>query len=228
MSFGSLNDLLIINSFEEEFDENIDISKIDFLFSKTFYSLKKEFPNLKDDEIQHIILLLCQEREKGIGDKVDLVVTAPPTFSYHTEKTENIVENILNSAESSITMTGYSITEYIDKFIDVIVNKSMKGVFVRLFINDIEKQEATDKIRRYSGKFLNIYSYQNNQDKMSALHAKVISIDKKLSLISSANLSYHWMSGNIEVGCKIESENLAKNMDNFFNQLIYQKIFKKI
>ena len=41
--------------------------------------------------------------------------------------------------------------------------------------------------------------------KMAALHAKLLVSDAKKSLVSSANLSYHGMQGNVEMGFLIES-----------------------
>lgn len=63
---------------------------------------------------------------------------------------------------------------------------------------------------------------------MSALHAKVLSVDGKSLLVSSANLSYHGMSGNIELGCYIESKRLANEMDELFKQLLFQRVFYQV
>ena len=63
---------------------------------------------------------------------------------------------------------------------------------------------------------------------MAALHAKVISVDGKQTLITSANLSYHGQQGNIEIGTLIESERVAKQIDNVMTQLIFRKIFKEV
>ena len=48
-----------------------------------------------------------------------------------------------------------------------------------------------------------IIDYSNENDKMAALHAKVISVDMGQTLITSANLSYHGQQGNIELGALI-------------------------
>ena len=63
---------------------------------------------------------------------------------------------------------------------------------------------------------------------MSALHAKVLSADGKRILVSSANLSYHGMSGNIEIGCLIDSEKIGKQIDNLFQQLYKEKVVRRI
>ena len=63
---------------------------------------------------------------------------------------------------------------------------------------------------------------------MAALHAKVISVDQKKTLITSANLSYHGQQGNIELGMLAESKKIAKQLDDVFTKLIIAKVFTEI
>ena len=58
----------------------------------------------------------------------------------------------------------------------------------------------------------NFFNYHQDDDKMAALHAKVISVDQQQTLITSANLSYHGQQGNIELGTLIESKQIAKQI----------------
>ena len=62
---------------------------------------------------------------------------------------------------------------------------------------------------------------------MSALHAKVISIDQCETLITSANLSYHGQEGNIELGTHIISKETAIQVEQLFTQLVFSKVFEK-
>ena len=63
---------------------------------------------------------------------------------------------------------------------------------------------------------------------MAALHAKVISVDQKKTLITSANLSYHGQQGNIELGMLAESKKIAKQLDDVFTKLIFEKEFTEV
>ena len=63
---------------------------------------------------------------------------------------------------------------------------------------------------------------------MAALHAKVISIDQKQTLITSANLSYHGQQGNIELGTLIDSKPVAKQIDDIFTKMIFSKVFTEV
>ena len=228
MSFGSLNDIIIYDTFREEIASVQNDVIEGRIFPRTILLLKQEFPNVDEKHLFHFLNLLVLAYNQGNKEKVELVITAPPSFNLHTKLTENVVEDIILSAKKSIFMTGYSISEYINKYLDLIIQKSQSGVFVKIFINNISEQGIIDKLLRYNGRFLKIYNYTNKNDKMSALHAKVLSVDGRQSLISSANLSYHGMLGNIELGCHIESSRIAKEIDDVFKQLIFQKVFKQV
>ena len=63
---------------------------------------------------------------------------------------------------------------------------------------------------------------------MSALHAKVISVDQKETLITSANLSYHGQEGNIELGAHIVSSKIARQVEDIFTKLLFSKVFQEV
>jgi len=88
-------------------------------------------------------------------------------------------------------------------------------------------KKSFDRLLKYQGRFLQIYNYPKQQDSMSALHAKVISIDQQETLITSANLSYHGQEGNIELGTHIISKEIATQVEQLFTQLIFSRVFEK-
>lgn len=63
---------------------------------------------------------------------------------------------------------------------------------------------------------------------MSALHAKVLSVDQNETLITSANLSYHGQEGNVELGTHVVSKDIAIQVERIFTQLIFSKVFEKV
>lgn len=190
--------------------------------------LKKRFPELSDVQCGDIIGIISSAMEMRDGDKVSLVVTAPPSFSINARTTMNVVQSMISEAERNILITGYSLSSYFSDLVDTIVQKSQRGVFVKFFVNDVDKQPGFDKILRYKGRFLKVYNYHPSDDEMAALHAKVISADQKQTLITSANLSYHGQQGNIELGTLIESKQLAKQIDDVFTKLIFSKVFSEV
>ena len=131
-------------------------------------------------------------------------------------------------ARKSILITGYSLSDYFAELVNCVIQKSQEGVLVKFFVNDIESQKAFDCLCCYKGKFLRIYNYPKQEDKMSALHAKVISVDQTDTLITSANLSYHGQEGNIELGARIHSKELAKQVEDIFTSLVFKRIFVEL
>lgn len=196
--------------------------------TKSTSMLKRSFPELSDDNCESIVELVLDAINNQDSDKVSLVVTTPPSFTINAKTTMNAVQTMINEAERNILITGYSLSSYFADLVDTIVLKSQQGVFVKFFVNDIEKQSGFDKILRYKGRFLKVYNYKQEEDKMAALHAKVISVDQAKTLITSANLSYHGQQGNIELGTLIESKSIAKQIDDIFTKLIFSKVFQEV
>lgn len=224
MSIKNINDSFIINEFQ---NENISLLGKDPSFESTKIAIKHRFLSLNDDECNSIIDIF-KNLSLNNQDNADLTVTAPNSFKLKNLTTYSQVEKLINSAQKQIIMTGYSISYYFDIFIDKIIDKSQKGILVKLYLNEFENTELENKLKCYIGKYLRVYVFNKNVDKMAALHAKIISVDNQISLVSSANLSYHGLQGNIEIGTLIKSSKVAKQIKDLLEQLLFQKVFKEI
>lgn len=189
--------------------------------------IRKRYPGLSENEALEIHSMIASSMTSGDPD-AEIVVTAPPSFSMRTKATKTVVKSMIENAKTSITITGYSLSDYFSDLIDCIIRKSQEGVFVRFYVNHIEEQTNFDKLCRYKGRFLKIYNYPKQDDSMAALHAKVISVDRMDNLITSANLSYHGQEGNIELGVHIISEDIAKQIDGVLTTLLVKKVFEEV
>lgn len=189
--------------------------------------IQHRYPSLSDSEVREIYMLISEKRNIT-EDSTALVLTAPPYFAIKEKNTKVTVQQMIANAKKSILITGYSLSEYFNDLLDQIIEKSKTGVFVKFFVNDIDNQSNFEKLCRYKGNFLKIYNYTKPEDKMSALHAKVISVDQEKTLITSANLSYHGQEGNIELGTYTISTALAKQVNDVFTSLIFHRIFSEI
>lgn len=193
-------------------------------------AIKKRFSSVTAKEAKDIYALVSGALQIAPKENASLVLTAPAGFSLKAKTTKNTVESLLEGAEKSILITGYSLSDYFKDMVDLIIDKSQKGVFVKFYVNhiEIESQGTFDKLCRYKGRFLKLYNYPKSEDAMAALHAKVISVDGDKTLITSANLSYHGQRGNIELGTVIESKAIAKQVDDVFTQLVFKKVFVEV
>ena len=195
--------------------------------NESIRAIQKRYPSLSEKEA-HEILSMVSASAQCSGESAELVVTSPPSFVLKAKPTKVTVRAMLMGARKSILITGYSLSDYFAELVDCVIQKSQEGVLVKFFVNDIESQKNFDRLCSYKGKFLRIYNYPKQEDKMSALHAKVISIDQTDTLITSANLSYHGQEGNIELGTQVHSKDLAKQVEDVFTRLVFSKVFEEV
>ena len=214
-----INKEILINTIKSDYSNGT---------TKSVEILKRNYPELSQQKCESIIELINESITSNEADKVSIVVTAPPSFAINARTTMSVVQSMISGAERNIIITGYSLSSYFSDLVDIIIDKSQHGVFVKFFVNDIDKQQGFDKLLRYKGRFLNMYNYKQSDDKMSALHAKVLSVDGYSTLITSANLSYHGQQGNIELATKIDSKTVAKQIDDIFTKLIFSKVFVQL
>ena len=190
-------------------------------------AIQRRYPSLSEREASEIFSLISSAAEHN-DDGAELIITAPPSFALKVKPTKVVVNAMISNAKSSILITGYSLSDYFSDLVDCVIRKSQEGVLVKFFVNDIDSQKSFERLYRYKGRFLKIYNYPKQEDKMSALHAKVISVDQQDTLITSANLSYHGQEGNIELGTKIHSRDLARQVDDIFAKLVFSRTFVEV
>lgn len=210
--------------------DNYMVNGVNTSFTNVIAELKAHFPNCSDEEITDIINLCMQLYISKKTERADLVLTAPDSFRVKALRTKETLQKLIEDTEKSLTITGYSISDYFSEMLDVIIRKSQQGVYVRLYVNDMEKKKtALDRLMAYKSRFLQVYEYQKQEDdKMAALHAKLLVSDAKKSLVSSANLSYHGMQGNVEMGFLMESADKAKQIEEVMKEMVRMKVFVRI
>jgi len=189
--------------------------------------VKKELPSLSDSDAVKVCQIVNSLAYRQDIDNVEIVATTPVSFFANTRKTRPVIEELIRGAERSIMLTGYSISAHFEEFLKFINQKSKQGVSIELFVNNYEKvRSVLSDIKHKNRRFFKVYEYSGKvDDKMAALHAKTIIVDGIKTLISSANLSYHGLDGNIEIGVLISSKKKAAQVQDIFSDLKRQKIF---
>ena len=199
------------------------------VFGTVITNLKKEFPSLSDQEIWQIIGLCVNVYSGKEAEKAELAITAPISFKLKARKINEVITNMIQDSQKSITLTGYSVSDYFSEMIDLIISKSQQGIYVRLYLNDYEKHKTNLKrLMDLRTKHLRVFDYQKQDDEMAALHAKTSVVDEKELLVSSANLSYHGMQGNVEMGIRLVSEDKAKQVESLLKEMVGMKVFKEL
>lgn len=192
--------------------------------------LHENFPNLSDDEVVELLNIIIHVYNLKRTEKVDLVATLPSHYKTQALPTISVIFDLIDSAKTLIMITGYSISDYAEDLLMKIIEKSRSGVMVKIFVNKFDPTDSPiiNRLDMYKGRYLEIYKYVEQDDDMAALHAKTLSVDDSKSLITSANLSFHGLEKNIELGCLIESSDYAKKLHSLFSDLIKTAKVKKV
>ncbi len=161
-----------------------------------------------------------QARE--LDTEMELVWTGPPDFPEVKTRTNlNVLLELISSAQREVVIVGYSITRFAEMIFRVLGEVRERGVRVVIITNDMEQHVPI--ITRYwpSGKPMpELYTRPPTEDdEKSALHAKLAIVDSDRMLITSANLTYHGLEGNLEIGLLVKGD-IARQTVNIFNALI--------
>ena len=192
--------------------------------------LKRDFPLLKEEYLEDLAMIISRLYQKNKRESVEIVSTTPVSFRTQNRKTYPVLKEMITSAQKNITLTGYSISDHFDDLLDLIFLKSKQGITVELFLNNYNETKHIFKDMNISNKsFFKVYSYSGiDGDEMASLHAKTIIIDEHNVFISSANLSYHGMVSNIEIGVTIDSKTKALQVLDIFKELKRTKKFTQV
>lgn len=118
---------------------------------------------------------------------------------------------MLDSARKEILLTAYLINN--KDIIEKIHNALARGVRVRVIINSPENQQfkgAIQQLRMLENSYPNMKISGFNE---AVMHAKVLVVDRKDALISSANLTVSGMTNNYEMGFLVKDEEIANQVE---------------
>ena len=90
--------------------------------------IMKRYPSLSWKQAEEIYKMVSTAY--GLNSSIDasLVVTVPPSFAVKAKSTKNTVESLIQGAERNILITGYSLSGYFADLLDVLIEKSQKGI----------------------------------------------------------------------------------------------------
>ncbi len=178
------------------------------------------------------------KRGESLLDKVSLVWTGPETQGTLNRDTKIVVRELFSKAQSSVLVAGFAVYQGKDVF-EALAKQmlSVPALDVSFYLNvqrSYGDTSAADQIvKQFSDKFKNrdwpgtmfpsvFYDPRSaalNKEKLAVLHAKVIIVDKRFSLVSSANFTEAAQDRNIEAGVLIDSPEFATQLQGHFEAL---------
>ena len=142
------------------------------------------------------------------------------TKNRHTRKTGAALSQLILSAKKSILIVGYAISTNMNEITKDLEAKSKEGVKLTFMINRLEeKRDFLDWARKlpYPPELYNRQEDPNAP--MSSLHIKCVIVDGKKAMFGSANLTYHGMKANRELGIIIKDESVVRTVVDLLEEL---------
>lgn len=197
--------------------------------STIFQELNKLFPNSSSEEKLNFLYLMAKAYSRSNSEKMQLIWSGPSISGLPGRDTEIVFEEYISSAQESIILSIYSLSEYASSLINLLEKKIKQGIYVEMYVNDYaSKSDLLDKIIKLDNSRAFVYEYIGAENHTQSLHAKVLTIDNEKSIITSSNLSYNGMDGNLELGVILNSKEKAKEIRLIFYTLIEKYYFRRI
>lgn len=170
---------------------------------------------------------------------IDLVTSGPEAPGITNRDTSVVVRELFAHAKKSVLVVGYAVYQGQQVF-ESLANrmKMVPDLDVKFFLNisrpDGDTTASEILISRFKQRFkekqwpigchlpevfFDPRSVADNLPIRSSLHAKCVVVDSTQVFVSSANFTEAGQERNIEVGLKIESEWLAKQITGHFRHL---------
>ena len=138
-----------------------------------------------------------------------------------------VAKKLIHEAKYSIQVMMFEMGYY-DKYpntpsnllIKELMNATKRGVKVEVILEVKEGGDRTAKRNRHTGKVLSEGGVEVIYDPLSkTTHAKLMVVDGQLSLLGSTNWTYYALTNNNEVSVLIRSQELARAIIDYFNQV---------
>jgi phosphatidylserine/phosphatidylglycerophosphate/cardiolipin synthase-like enzyme len=168
------------------------------------------------------------------GPRCELVWTGETPASSGVRSTYPVVKEMLSLARRSVLVVTYSMwigAGGAANVIQALAELSSAGVDITFVLdrryqdgwNITQLQQRWPLGRRRPA----VYAWQDDADAMAKLHAKVLIVDRRDLLITSANLTGHGMKHNLEFGLRVRGRPAEDGADHL-ESLIRGGVFEAV
>ena len=151
---------------------------------------------------------------------IEVAWTYPGSAKPGLRTTGGVAREIVNASRSSLLLVGYSVT--VDpsltglaaQTIDAIARAAERGVTVTAVLHSEVNRLAVLQAWRSGVRPPAIFTWlPSADDNKASVHAKLLIADRQDGLVTSANLTYHGLEGNLEMGLHVKGRPAAEIQD---------------
>ena len=140
--------------------------------------------------------------------EVNLVWTGPALASVRARSTTGVLLELIEKARSEVIIVGYVLTDGAAAVFQALAAAQQRRVRITIASDQLEQNLNVLRSHWPTGQRLpELYTRPASPlDGKSALHAKLAIADSRRMLVTSANLTYHGLAGNIEIGLVVTGQ----------------------
>lgn len=169
---------------------------------------------------------ILKSQEIVESPEIELVWTGPTVSSSGLRTTYQVVRELIAGARHSLLLVGYSFNLNPDlpgagAVLATDLGRALtRGVHLTLIIHDdASNWRSIDRLWHSTQKQIRVLTWTEDRvTEWAKLHAKVVIADNSDLLVTSANLTYHGMEKNMELGIRLRSK-ICGTVVSHFNSL---------
>lgn len=170
------------------------------------------------------------------AQQLDMVWTGPDSQVIPLRRNDQALLQLIDEAQETLHIVSFAVYK-IQAIHDAILRAVKRGVKVSLYVEDALESggKVSTDARAVLGEWLfrqaRVYVWArekrplDEKGRFGSLHAKVALADGRLLLISSANLTGHAMTLNMEMGVLIRGGREPQQVESHLLRLIEQEVF---
>ena len=157
--------------------------------------------------------------------RIEVAWTYPGDVRGSLRTTGGVASEIIDASRNTLLIVGYSVTinpafaGLASQTLARVAQACHRGVAVTAVMDRNVNKSALLRAWNHSIPLPSLFTWPESDDKMAALHAKLVIADSRDALITSANLTYHGFERNLEMGVRVTGA-AAKEINDQIQNLI--------
>lgn len=198
-----------------------------------------EFPSLSSECISLSIQSALLTSQNSRQPLLELIWTGPEGFSTNFRRTDQALLELINGAKENLLIVSFAVYKA-KPIIKAVENAILRNVKVVICLEDADESHgklSVSGVKAFSSSIFRLASFytwpiENRlhaaDGKFGSLHAKLAVADGEKVFISSANLTDYAMDLNMEMGVLVKDEQIGRQIDNLFTDLINNSVLQPI
>lgn len=187
-------------------------------------------------ELATAIEILAYQKAQQGKQKLELVWTGPAS-KIPVRQTRQVLSQLINGANEELLIVSFVVFN-IPEILSLLKEALLRGVKITCIFESPEESQGKITFQGFDAfnedvlKQIKILIWEkemrpvNTDGKFGTLHAKCAVADRRISFISSANLTVNAMTLNMELGLLIYDENIAQEIVDHFEHLTVNGVLR--